>query len=127
MAGASANSFDSVAAEIKARKFAPVYFFCGEESYFIDALAELLEKNVLNEMEKSFNQTIVYGKDVTARQLMEICGRLPMMAERQVVIVREAQALSLKEEEEEQYLAYLKKPVKSTVLVFAWKHGKPDG
>lgn len=127
MAAASSSSFDSISSDIKARKFASVYFFCGEEAYFIDSLADLIEQNALNEMEKAFNQTIVYGKDVNARQLMEICGRLPMMAERQVVIVREAQALSLKEEEEEQYLAYLKKPVKSTVLVFAWKHGKPDG
>ncbi|HWB64508.1 MAG TPA: DNA polymerase III subunit delta, partial [Chitinophagales bacterium] len=59
--------------------------------------------------------------------IVETCGRLPMMAERQVVIIKEAQALSLKEDEEAQYLAYLKRPVKSTVLVFAWKHGTPDG
>ena len=56
----------------------------------------MIEKNALGEMEKAFNQSIVYGKDTNARQLMEICGRLPMMAERQVVIVKEAQALSFK-------------------------------
>ncbi len=126
MAAASTSS-ESIAADIKARKFAPVYFFCGEEPYFIDLLADLIEQYALNDMEKAFNQTIVYGKDVNARQIMETCGRLPMMAERQVVIVREAQNLSIKESEEEQYLAYLKKPVKSTILVFAWKHGTPDG
>lgn len=121
------NDYESILKDLKARKFSPVYFFCGEEAYFIDALTEQIEKYALNEMEKSFNQTVVYGKDVTARQIAETCGRLPMMAERQVVIVKEAQALSLKEEEEKQYLAYLKKPVGSTILVFAWKYGTPDG
>ncbi len=123
----AAETFESISSAIKARKFSPVYFLCGEEAFFIDELTDLIEANVLNDMEKAFNQTIVYGKDLSARQIMETCGRLPMMAERQLVIIKEAQALSMKQEDEEQYLRYLKKPVKSTVLVFAWKHGKPDG
>lgn len=123
----AASAFESIAADIKARKFAPVYFFCGEEEFFIDQLTDLIEQHALTDMEKAFNQTIVYGKDVNARQVVEAAGRLPMMAERQLVVVKEAQALSLKEEEEERYLSYLKKPVPSTVLVFAWKHGTPDG
>jgi len=121
------GTFESISSDIKGRKFAPVYFFCGEEPYFIDELAGLVEQYGLNDMEKAFNQSILYGKDVNARLILETCGRLPMMAERQVVIIREAQALSLKEDEEKQYLAYLKNPVKSTVLVFAFKHGTPDG
>jgi DNA polymerase-3 subunit delta len=123
----AAETFDSILSDIKKRKFSPVYFFCGEEQYFIDELANAIEANVLNDMEKAFNQTIVYGKEISARQVMETCGRLPMMAEKQLVIIKEAQALSMKAEEEEQYLKYLKNPVKSTVLVFAWKHGTPDG
>ena len=123
----AAESFDSIAADIKSKKFAPVYFFCGEEDFFIDALTDMIEKNALNEMEKAFNQTVVYGKDLTSRQIMETAGRLPMMAERQVVIIKEAQALTMKEADEEEYLRYLKKPIKSTLLVFAWKHGTPDG
>ena len=123
----AAETFESISSDIKSRKFASVYFFCGEEAYFIDTLVDLIETNVLNDMEKAFNQTVVYGKDLTARQVLETCGRLPMMAERQLVIIKEAQALSLKQEEEEQYLRYLKNPVNSTVLVFAWKHGTPDG
>ncbi len=123
----AAESFDSIVSDIKNRKFAPVYFFCGEEDFFIDALTDMIEKNALNEMEKAFNQTVVYGKDLTSRQIMETAGRLPMMAERQVVIIKEAQALSMKEADEEEYLRYLKKPIKSTLLVFAWKHGTPDG
>ncbi len=124
----AAETFDSISADIKKKKFSPVYFLCGEEAYFIDALTDLIEAHVLNDMEKAFNQTIVYGKDLTARQIMETCGRLPMMAEKQLVIIKEAQALNLKAaEEEEQFVRYLKNPVKSTILVFAWKHGKPDG
>lgn len=121
------ETFESILSAVKKRQFAPLYFLCGEEPFFIDKLTDALEGGVLNEMEKAFNQTIVYGKDVNARQILETCGRLPMMAERQLVIVKEAQALSLKEDEEEQYLRYISKPVKSTVLVFAWKYGKPDG
>ncbi|MBK7148282.1 MAG: DNA polymerase III subunit delta [Bacteroidetes bacterium] len=120
-------TFESLQADIKARKFAPIYFLCGEQEYFTDTICNLLENQVLSDMEKAFNQTILYGKDSSARQIMEAARRLPMMAERQVVIVKEAQALSLKEEEEQQYLNYLKNPSKTTVLVFAWKHGKPDG
>ncbi len=123
----AADTFDSISSAIKGKKFSPVYFFCGEEAYFIDALTDLIEQHALNDMEKAFNQSIIYGKDVNARLILETAGRLPMMAERQVVIIKEAQALSLKEDEEKQYLAYLKNPVKSTVLVFAWKHGTPDG
>lgn len=122
-----ASEFESIASDIKKKKFAPVYLLCGEEEFFIEKLTELIEENALTESEKAFNQTIAYGKDLNARQIVETCGRLPMMAERQLVLIKEAQALSLKEEEETQYLNYLKKPVKSTVLVFAWKHGKPDG
>ena len=123
----AAESFDSIISDIKSKKFAPVYFFCGEEDFFIDALTDMIEKNALNDMEKAFNQTVVYGKDLTSRQIMETAGRLPMMAERQVVIIKEAQALAMKEADEEEYLRYLKKPIKSTLLVFAWKHGTPDG
>lgn len=123
----AANTFDAVMADIKARKFAPVYMFCGEEAYFIDLLTEAIENGVLNDMEKAFNFTVLYGEDSNARQIIETAGRLPMMAEKQVVIVREAQALSMKEAEELQYVNYLKKPVSSTILVFAWKYGKPDG
>ncbi len=123
----AAETFDSILSDIKKRKFAPVYFFCGEEAFFIDELTKALEDNVLSDMEKAFNQTIAYGKDLNARQIAETCGRLPMMAERQVVIIKEAHALNMKLDEEEQYLRYLKSPVKSTVLVFAWKHGTPDG
>jgi len=113
----AAENFDTILAAVKSRKFSPVYFFCGEEAYFIDELTDAIEAHALNDMEKAFNQTMVYGKDLTARQIMETCGRLPMMAERQVVIIKEAQALSMKADEEEQYLRYLKNPVKRSFRI----------
>lgn len=127
MAKEAGSSFETLSANIKARKFAPVYCFCGEEEFFIDELTALVDTYGLTEMEKAFNQTLVYGKDLSAKQLVEICSRLPMMAERQVVIVKEAQSLEIRKKEDEDALAaYFKKPVPSTVLVFAYKHGTPD-
>lgn len=123
----AAETFEGIQYSIKGGNFAPIYFFCGEEAYFLDTLTDLIETFALTDLEKPFNQTIAYGKDLNARQIVETCGRLPMMAQRQVVIIKEAQALNLKVEEEEQFLRYLKNPVKSTVLVFSWKHGAPDG
>ena len=123
----AAATFESIVTDLKNRKFAPIYCFCGEEDFYIDELTDMVEKYALNDMEKAFNQTIVYGKELTARQVVEIAGRLPMMAERQVLIIKEANSLNLKSSEEEEFLRYLKKPVKSTIVVFSWKHGKPDG
>ncbi|MCS6935897.1 MAG: DNA polymerase III subunit delta [Chitinophagales bacterium] len=122
-----AATVDSVLADIGKRRFAPLYFLCGEETYFIDRIAHEIEQNALSDAERAFNQTILYGKDTTAQQIVETAGRLPLMAERQLVIVREAQALSLKENDEALLLRYIRNPAVSTVLVFAWKHGKPDG
>lgn len=128
MAKESKPNVEALLTAIRNRKFEPVYFFCGEEPYYIDLLTNALEQHVLSEMEKAFNMTILYGKETSVRQVTEACGRLPMMAERQLVIVREAQALEMRAEADEKMLLnYLKKPVPSTVLVFAWKNGKPDG
>lgn len=127
MAKEKGIGFEEFSAKIKAKDFLPLYCFCGEEEYFIDALTDLIEKHVLNEMEKAFNMTIVYGKDSNARQIVEAAMRPPMMSERQLVIVKESQGLELrKEEEQEMLLKYFKKPIKSTILVFAFKHGSPD-
>ena len=73
----------------------PIYFLAGEEPYYIDELTEALEKNVLTEDEKAFNQTIVYGQDVDMEQLISLAKQYPMGAEKQLIIVKEAQHLSL--------------------------------
>ena len=116
-------SFNEIMRDIKARKFNSVYFLAGEESYFIDSIADLLELKVLSETEKSFNLSIFYGKDSDAVQVLNTCRRFPMAADYQLVLVKEAQELK----SIDKFLSYLQKPVPTTILVFAYKGGKPDG
>ena len=109
--------------DIKAGKIKPIYFLMGEEPYYIDKLTEYLEENLLTEDEKSFNQMVLYGRDTTIDDIVSNAKRYPMMAERQVIIVKEAQDLSRTIEKIE---AYVNNPQPTTVLVFAYKYGKID-
>src|SRR6476661_3636765 len=79
--------------DIKSRKFKPLYLLHGDESYYIDLIADALEQNVLSEAEKGFNQTVFYGKDTEAMNVINAAKRYPMMSEFQVVLVKEAQDL----------------------------------
>ena len=79
--------------EIKAGNIKPIYFFMGDEPYYIDKLTEYIEQNILQEFERDFNQTILYGRDVSIEDVVGNAKRFPMMADRQVVVVREAQEL----------------------------------
>lgn len=108
--------------DIASRKFAPVYFLHGEESFFIDKIEDTLDKHVLSEAEKGFNQTIVYGKDIDPVTLLDSLRRYPMMSERQVVILREAQDMKNIGE----LLTYIEQPMPSTVFVVCFKHKKYD-
>ena len=114
--------------ELKAGKYAPVYFLQGEESFYIDLISNYIEAHALSEAEKGFNQVILYGKDVTMATVLTNARRFPMMAERQVVIVKEAQdILDLnKEMGPKLLLDYLTKQVPSTILVFCHKHKSLD-
>ena len=114
--------------DIRKNKVQPVYFLQGEEDYYIDLIAGYIETNVLNETEKGFNQVVLYGKDVTIASLLTNAKRFPMMAERQVVIVREAQEISdlNKEMGTKLLLDYFAKPVPSTILVMCHKHKTLD-
>jgi DNA polymerase III subunit delta len=114
--------------EFKSKKYAPVYFLQGEEPYFIDVLSDFIEKNVLSEAEKGFNQVVVYGKDVSMATVLTHARRFPMMAERQVVIVKEAQDIQdiNNEAGAKLLLHYLQQAVPSTVLVFAHKNKTLD-
>jgi DNA polymerase-3 subunit delta len=114
--------------DLKARKFSPVYFLQGEESYFIDVVSDYIEANVLTDAEKGFNQVIVYGKDVTMATLLTHARRFPMMSQYQVVIAKEAQEIQdlNKEMGARLLLDYLKQPVPSTILVFCHKHKTLD-
>lgn len=109
--------------DIKAKSIKPVYFLMGEEPYYIDKLANYIESAILTEEEKGFNQTVLYGRDVTIEEVVSAARRFPMMSERQVIIVREAQDLSRTIENLESYVA---NPMPSTVLVICYKYKTLD-
>ena len=115
-------SSDEILRDIKAKRFFPVYFLHGEEPFFIDQVAEAVEAHALPEAEKGFNQTVLYGKDVDNITLLDYLRRYPMMSERQVVILREAQEMKGLTE----LTAYLENPMPSTVFVVCHKHKKVD-
>ncbi|MFY8096813.1 MAG: DNA polymerase III subunit delta [Flavobacterium sp.] len=109
--------------EIKSRNFKPIYFLCGEEPYYIDRISEFIEKTVLTEDEKAFNQVILYGRDTSIEEIVSTAKRFPMMADYQVVIVKEAQNLN---RTIDALQAYAEQPQPTTILVLAYRD-KPDG
>ncbi|MEL1244601.1 DNA polymerase III subunit delta [Flavobacterium sp. DGU11] len=109
--------------DIKQGNIKPIYFLMGEEPYYIDRLTEYIENNILTEEEKGFNQMVLYGKDVSIEDVISSAKRYPMMADRQVVIVKEAQELSRNIEKLE---SYAENPQPTTVLVFAYKYKTLD-
>ncbi len=123
MAEAKNVSFDKIMADLKARKFAPVYYLMGDESYYIDKIADYIAEHVLQPEERDFNQTVLFGSDVTASQIADAARRYPMMAEYQVLIVKEAQNIRSTEALEK----YFKQPMASTILVMCHKNGSVDG
>src|SRR6187549_1150821 len=114
--------------DLKSNKYAPVYFLQGEEPFYIDLISDYIEKYALSDSEKGFNQVVLYGKDVTMAAVLTNARRFPMMAERQVVIVKEAQDIQdlNKDIGAKLLLDYLTKQVPSTVLVFCHKHKSLD-
>ena len=109
--------------DIKSKNYKPIYFLCGEETYYIDRISDLIESSVLTEDEKSFNQVVLYGRDTTVEEIVSTAKRFPMMADYQVVIVKEAQNLS---KTFEKFESYALNPQLTTILVFAYRD-KPDG
>lgn len=109
--------------DIKAGNIKPIYLLMGEEAYYIDKLTEYIEQHILLEEERDFNQTIVYGRDTTIDEIVAHAKRYPMMAERQVVIVKEAQDLSKTIDSLE---TYADNPQPTTVLVLAYKYKTVD-
>lgn len=123
MAEAKNVSFGQIMKDLEARKFVPVYYLMGEESYYIDRIADYIADHVLQPEERDFNQTVLFGSDVTASQIADYARRYPMMAEYQVVIVKEAQNVKQTEPLEK----YFKAPLRSTILVMCHKNGAIDG
>ena len=117
------TTYEVILREIKERSFRPVYYLMGEEPYYIDQLANRFATEVLNESEQEFNQTIVYAQDTNLGNILSLAKRYPMMAERQVIIVKEAQNLK---NEIDGLSFYLQKPQPSTLLVFCHKNGSLD-
>lgn len=120
--------YNSIIRDIRAGKVSPLYLLTGEEPYFIDCITEVLEGELLDDSEKAFNLTIAYGKDTDMDQLLGLARSYPMMGQRQVVVVREAQDMDAfkKTSKLEGFNAYIANPQLSTVLVLAFKHKKPD-
>jgi DNA polymerase-3 subunit delta len=116
-------TYDSVMSELKARHFKPIYYLMGDESYYIDKISDWIAENVLQPEERDFNQTVLFGSDVNASQIVDAAKRYPMMSEYQVLIVKEAQNVKNVEPLEK----YLKAPMSSTILVMCHKNGTIDG
>ena len=112
-----------IVADIKKGHIKPIYFLMGEEPYYIDAISDFIENNVLSEEEKGFNQMVLYGRDVSIDDIVSNAKRYPMMAERQVLIVKEAQDLS---RTIENLASYASNPQPTTVLVINYKYKKID-
>ena len=113
---------DDILRELKAGQYRPIYYLMGEEPYYIDLISDYITDNVLNETEKEFNLTVVYGADVDVAAIINAAKRYPMMSEHQVVVVKEAQ--NIRNIDELSY--YLQKPLLSTILVICHKHGVLD-
>lgn len=118
-----AATFDSVMRDLRQKRYYPVYILMGDEPYFIDKISNYIEQNVLTEDEKDFNLMTVYGSETTAGAISDMAKRYPMMSERQVVVVKEAQTIKNWDRVEQ----YLDNPQPSTVLVICNKGGNIEG
>lgn len=114
--------------DIESGIFKPLYLLHGEEPFFIDEIARALENSVVEESMRDFNQTILYGRDAGIEQVLDAARRFPMMADRQLVLIREAQDWPAwrRKDDMDKLLAYAESPVKSTVLAFCFKNKKAD-
>ena len=112
--------------DLQKREFQPVYLLYGEEPFYVDQLSEYMIENVLDESEKDFNQVVMYGRDTPAGMLYDQCKRFPMMGNFQLVVIREAQDMDLKKDENQQFIiSYLNNPSPSTILVLGYKYKMP--
>lgn len=127
--------FNQILADLKNKVYKPIYFLMGDEPYFIDMIADYIEQQVLNESEKEFNQSILYGKDVNTAEVIAAAKRFPMMCEHQVVIIKEAQNIrdlvgkadeDKKDKTKHPFAVYIENPQQSTILVICYKYKSID-
>ena len=127
-------SFEEIIRDLKNKVYHPVYFLHGDEPYYIDSISNYIESNILSDMEKEFNQTVIYGRDCDVLSVISTAKRYPMMSNYQVVIVKEAQEVKnlvskpkQDDADDENPLSnYLLQPQKSTLLVFCYKYKTID-
>lgn len=113
-------TYQQIRQDLKKGNFQPIYFLHGQESYFIDVIVDFIDENVLDEGQKAFNHTVLYGKETDHKMVVDVARRFPMMAPYQVVLLKEAQEMrSLKDLQ-----SYIENPSPTTILVIAHKHKK---
>jgi len=118
------QNYDQICSDINEGKFSPIYFLSGSEPFFIDRVAQLIETNALEEAQKDFNQVIAYGRDSKMQDILANARKFPVMSERQVVIVREAQEMTEWNQKDRvnDLLVYVQNHSPSTILVFCYKY-----
>lgn len=114
--------FNAILSDLKKKSYKPVYVLSGDEPYFIDVISSYIEKNVLDDSEKEFNQTILYGRDTDVQTIISEAKRYPMMSDKQVLIIKEAQNVKNIEDLD----AYIQNPLDSTLLVICYKYKSLD-
>lgn len=129
----AAKTYEEIFRDLKNKIYSPVYLLHGDEAYYIDKISDYIETKVLGEMEKEFNQTIVYGRDVEPLSLISMAKRYPMMSNYQVVIVKEAQDMAYFKRKKEDdktdtdpLMAYFQNPLSSTLFVWCFKYKSFD-
>ena len=123
MAKKSGINFQQIMTDLRRKAYSPVYFLMGDEPYYIDQISDFIENKILDESEVDFNRTVLYGRDINIGTVIDSAKRYPMMSDYQVIVVKEAQQIKAWDD----LLFYLKNPLKSTILCFCYKYGKPDG
>lgn len=119
------KTFREIIADIKQKKFAPVYILMGEEPYYLTKITEMLERTVIErEEDRDFDYNVLYGNETSAGQILEVAGRYPMMADRQLVILKEGQSMQRAKTEIDKLSAYVERPNQSTVLAIVFKGDK---
>lgn len=118
------KELNSILKNIKNKELQPIYFFHGEEPFFIDAAVKSFENDLLSEDEKAFGQTVVYGKDTNIPEIISLAQQFPMFGDTNLIVIKEAQDLKFGEAERDILESYVANPVPTTVLVLAHKHKK---
>ena len=122
MAKQDSISYDQILTDLRKKAYSPVYFFMGEEPYYIDLLSDFIQNNVLSDTEKEFDQTVLYGNEADIKTIINAAKRFPMLGKLQVIIVKEAQSVKAWDD----LVFYLQNPSPTTILVFCYKYGTPD-